>query len=252
MACRVMDHVELDADALRADVIRVVSEYASKSHFRTDHHDGGWSAIGLIAHDGNPFEDRRIPPFKKTPALSIAPNLERLIDGIPTTKGRVRLMQLKPGASVLWHYDKYQSVDGNMSVRLHVPVITSPRARLQISHEDMAWRAGEIWYGDFSFPHRLYNGGAESRIHLVIDLDLNDSVLSGFPQAFLEQRDQRLRVKPACQNLLDLYAIPRLPRGRRLNRLRTVLQPASMPPRNCASELSAEPVAESRLSPLEL
>ena len=68
---------------------------------------------------------------------------------------------------------------------------------MQISHEDVVWKAGEIWYGDFAFPHRLYNAGTASRVHLVIDVAINDFVQSLFSPEFLAAKEKRLRVRQA-------------------------------------------------------
>lgn len=223
LTCKIMDNIPMDIDALRSEVGRILSEYAPAKHSRGDHHDGGWTALGLISHDGNPFEDRKILPYRKTPALSLAPNLEKLIDRFETEKGRVRLMQLQPAKSILWHYDRQQTVDGDEYARLHIPIITNDRVRTQISHEDVVWKAGEIWYGDFSFPHRLYNAGQESRVHLVLDLELNDFVLSAFPDKFLAQRDKRLRVKKACQRMFDYYELGRFPPRTSLRKFRKLV-----------------------------
>jgi hypothetical protein len=222
LSCRLMEDKVLDTDRLRSEVLRVVSEFGPVGHSRSDHHDGGWTAIGLVAHEGNPFEDRKKLPFAKTPALRLTPYIESILDEFGTGLGRVRLMQLQPGKSIYWHYDRHQSIDGAASVRLHVPVFTNEKVRVQLSHEDLAWRAGEIWYGNFSFPHRLHNGGQENRIHLVMDLDLNEAIRSLFPKSFLAQRSRRLQVKGAGQHMVDLYAVGRLPSGERLRGLRKV------------------------------
>jgi hypothetical protein len=222
LTCRLMPDRVLDMDRLRSEVLRIVSEYGPVGHFRSDHHDGGWKAIGLVAHEGNPFEDRKKLPYAKTPALQLAPYIESILEDFGTGLGRVRLMELQPGKSIYWHYDRHQTIDGEESVRLHIPVFTNEKVRVQLSHEDVAWKAGEIWYGDFSFPHRLHNAGGENRIHLVMDLDLNDGIRALFPQSFLDQSHRRLQVKPAIQHMVDLYAVGRLPRGQRLRELRKV------------------------------
>ena len=90
----------------------------------------------------------------------------------------------------------------------------------------MIWNEGELWYGDFSFPHRLFNGGEHSRIHLVIDLKPNDFVRNIFPHAFLAAAANRMRVKPACQRLTDLNTARRLPRDQRA---RKVLKALGLP-----------------------
>src|SRR5581483_5774054 len=121
---------------------------------------------------------------------------------------RVRLMQLLPGERVLWHFDSSESID-RANARVHVPIVTNAGVRFQISHEDCRWRPGELWYGDFSFPHRLHNTGSEGRIHLVLDLKVTDVVRSLFPREFLDSVKQRARLRGLVQAMVGLYTLPR-------------------------------------------
>jgi hypothetical protein len=208
-------HVRLpttyDVDKLRRDVDAVVAAYESRPQYRFDHHYGGWRAIGLISHEGNYLEDRPLPgTYKKTEALRAAPYIESILDSFDCDKQRVRISALLPGKNIYWHMDYKESVDSDL-VRLHIPVVTSDDVEFQICHEDCRWKAGELWYGDFTFPHRVRNGGTTTRIHLVIDLVKNDKVLALLPQELLAQREKRLRVKSICRRLLKRYEeMPRL------------------------------------------
>ena len=210
LSCRLLEDNAFDLAALQFEVRQLVSQYAPKPHSRYDHHDGGWNALGLIAHKGDPFEDRYMLPLAKTPALTSSPHIESLVESFRTEKARVRLMELQSGKSILWHYDRGESIDDGEFVRVHIPIITNNAVRVQISHSDLVWREGEIWYGDFSFPHRLFNGGTQSRVHLVLDLRVNDFILSLFPPGYLAQRERRLRVKRRCQSLVNLYDFTQL------------------------------------------
>jgi hypothetical protein len=55
-------------------------------------------------------------------------------------------------------------------VRLHLPVETNPAAVTDICHERVHWPAGGLYYGDYGFPHRVFNTGALERIHLYVDV----------------------------------------------------------------------------------
>jgi hypothetical protein len=208
LTCRIDGRPPLDVVRLKAEVEGILAEYAPRTHSSSDlYHDGGWNAVGLIAHEGDPFEDRPRPPYKKTPALACAPYIASLIDGFGTEPHRVRLMGLQPKKSIFWHYDRGETIDSAKSVRLHVPIFTNRNILFQISHEDLYWEEGEIWYGDFSFPHRLYNGGERVRIHLVMDLVVNDSIRSLFPSAFLDKAPKRVRVKKITQQMVETYKV---------------------------------------------
>jgi Aspartyl/Asparaginyl beta-hydroxylase len=192
----------IDTDLIAAETKKIIAEFNLVAHGR--YHDGGWSAIGLISHEGNPDQLKSLPGnYVKTPVLAPAPYLESVIDSFQCEKQRVRLMALQPGKNIYWHYDFHESIDTEFNARLHIPIITNPGVQVQICHEDQVWRPGELWYADFSFPHRLCNRGQAERIHLVLDLKVNDYVTSLFPTSFLKQKDRRLRARRWCQNAFD-------------------------------------------------
>ena len=202
LGCRLRACDWIDADLIVAETKKVVTQFGLVGHGR--YHDGGWSAIGLISHEGNPHELKWAPgKYVKTPVLTLAPYLESIIDSFQCDKQRVRLMALQPGKNIYWHYDASESIDTNVNARLHIPIITNPGVQFQICHEDQIWRPGELWYGDFSFPHRLRNGGRAERIHLVLDLKVSDYVTSLFPPSFLEQKERRRRARRWCQDAFD-------------------------------------------------
>jgi aspartyl/asparaginyl beta-hydroxylase len=203
LSCRLRGGNWIDADQIVAETKKVITEIGLDRHFG-EYHDGGWSSIGLISHEGNPHELRRLPgKYVKTPALTLAPYLESIIDNFQCDKERVRIMALQPGKNIHWHYDPTESIDAGDNARLHIPIITNPGVQLQICHEDLIWRPGELWYGDFSFPHRLRNKGRAERIHLVLDLKVSDYVTSLFPPSFLEQKERRSGARRWCQNTFD-------------------------------------------------
>jgi hypothetical protein len=195
-----------DPHRLREDTTCVLKHFGTARHFRQDHHDGGWSAIGLISKAGD-HRDLRAnsrSSYQKTDAMVHAPYIEEVLDGLPCEKHRVRLMRLAAGAHIFWHFDGREHMDGQLA-RLHVPVVTNPGVILQISHETMNWKAGEFWYGDFSFPHRLHNSGVGDRIHLVMDLVINDFLRKTIPTPMVRQADRRRRMRPWAQSLCRRY-----------------------------------------------
>lgn len=202
LGCRLRSSDWIDVDLIAAETKKVVTQFGLVGHHR--YHDGGWSAIGLISHEGNPHELMGLAgKYVKTSVLAQAPYLESIIDSFQCEKQRVRLMALQPGKNIYWHYDAMESIDINVNARLHIPIITNPGVQFQICHEDQIWRAGELWYGDFSFPHRLRNGGGAERIHLVLDFKVSDYVTSLFPPSFLEQKERRRRARRLCQIAFD-------------------------------------------------
>jgi hypothetical protein len=193
------------ADALRAELEEVLANYAPKQQFGP-YHKGGWKGIALHAIDGNPLEDQDEPDatFEKTPALKFAPTMEAIIDSFPCYKRRIRILKLSPGHKIYWHRDFWHSIDSTQ-LRLHVPIITNDKVGFQISHQDCRWQPGELWYGDFTFPHRLQNAGENARVHLVIDLMKNDELVRMLPTSLSSQQAKRMRARKRCGQLLEAY-----------------------------------------------
>ena len=193
---------EYPVDKLKAELEELLANFAPKEQFG-HYHRGGWSGIALHALDGDPAKDHDVfeETMEKTPALKFAPTMERIIDSFPTEKRRVRILRLAPGKQIFWHSDFWHSIDSKM-IRLHIPIVTNAKVGFQIAHEDCVWQPGELWYGDFTFPHRLENGGDADRIHLVLDLMNNDAISALLPDSLKNQRELRCRARARSDRLL--------------------------------------------------
>jgi hypothetical protein len=194
-----------DPHRLQQDTSRILADFDTTPHYRWDHHDGGWEAISLIGAAGSASNLRTGGSYLKTPAMERAPYIEEVLDDLPCQKYRVRLMRLAAGKNIFWHIDEGENMDAGHT-RLHIPIATNPCVEFQISHENMRWRPGELWYGDFSFPHRLHNGGGEDRIHLVIDLRVNEFLRGTIPRRMTDETRKRERVRPWAQQLCTRYS----------------------------------------------
>jgi len=193
------------AKELEAEYRELLANFATKEQFGA-YHRGGWSGIALHAIDGDPTKDHDIfeEKIEKTPALKFTPTMERIIDAFPAEKRRVRILRLLPGKQIFWHCDFWHSVDFKL-IRLHIPIITNPGVGFQISHQDCIWQPGELWYGDFTFPHRLQNGGDADRVHLVIDLVNNDAIRAMLPDSLVSQYELRTRARKRSGSLLNAW-----------------------------------------------
>ena len=172
-------------------------------------HSGGWGAIGLITYGGDPENDIVTNEEIKPPRLlTKCPEVQKILNLLPGKKGRVRFMEVKPNSRVFWHYDNAETIDDldyKKNVRLHIPIFTNSEVKMNICHNRIKWVEGKIYYGDFSFPHTIHNNSEKNRIHLVIDLKINDDFISLIPEEYLELRKKRLFIKTLCQRSLNLY-----------------------------------------------
>jgi hypothetical protein len=215
LSCRLGENRVYDAELLEKELRQILARYEPVAQ-GSIYDGGGWTGISLVSAGGDPLELRPLAgTYEKTPALRLAPYAEDILDSFDCEMTRVRIMGLAPGQRIFWHFDADETVDDGTKARIHVPIATNPAVRFQLSHQDLFWGPGELWYGDFSFPHRLVNGGAEARFHLIMDVRITDFVRGLFPDGFLEQKPRRLAVKPFCQRsceFLTMSLVRKVPR----------------------------------------
>ena len=186
---------KINVTALNKLALNEIKNLISNKSFNNQfgsYHDGGWKAIGLITSGGDENEDREIPgvEFKKTNLLKSMPNLNKFIDELNMKKKRVRIMKLEKKKKIFYHFDRTDSYDYD-SLRLHIPIITNEKVFIQICNKKFHWKENEIWYGDFSFPHKVENNGNEDRYHLIIDCFKNEFTDKLIPQMYTEQIKKR-------------------------------------------------------------
>ncbi len=172
-----------DVELLRADLESALA-FGDEHENRGDYHEGGWSAVALVAPDGRTdAEGLRWAgwnaSYEKTHILEECPYFEKIVDGFGP-KHRVRLLRLEPDKKVNTHTD-----DGDGwavgKVRLHIPIVTNPDVEFYVDDQRVIMEPGELWYCDFTKPHRVHNKGAEGRIHLVLDLAVDETLKDLFP-----------------------------------------------------------------------
>ncbi|HEX3153668.1 MAG TPA: aspartyl/asparaginyl beta-hydroxylase domain-containing protein [Candidatus Angelobacter sp.] len=170
-------------------------------HYSMCSKDKTWSAVSIRGYGGlsefisKPSEMsqawRSSNPEKldwviaDTPLRAQLPEFEPLINAIPGNKHRIRLMRLKPGGGEIYKHTDIQDKDAGTAegklMRIHIPIVTSKYVKFecwdlrgvsQINHMGI----GEAWYMDVRKPHRVENYGKIDRIHLVIDVESNESL----------------------------------------------------------------------------
>lgn len=160
--------LRFDPEPLQADLARIPEEWWAR-HLGP-YHDGNWEAVALWAPGGSRSEQRsRGAAFSTTDALSQSPGFQKVIDAMPGTRSRIRLMRLRPGGAIFRHSDPMEDIDPNL-VRLHLPIVTNPEVDFRVDDRRIVMLPGEVWHVDVRFPHEVYNRGANMRVHLVMDL----------------------------------------------------------------------------------
>ncbi|MEB2781973.1 aspartyl/asparaginyl beta-hydroxylase domain-containing protein [Algoriphagus sp. C2-6-M1] len=147
------------------------------NHFVTQNYQGNWSVIPLTAQEGvtHPIQMAAAIPgdykFVPTQFLALCPYIQSVLECFKTEKSSVRLMKLTPGSEIKEHRD-FDLDEGE--VRIHIPVFTNEGVSFFVNYTKVNMKEGECWYLRLSDPHRVLNEGNTDRIHLVMDLKVNE------------------------------------------------------------------------------
>jgi hypothetical protein len=173
--------MDFDPAPLAAD-LAAFGEADWTRHFVRDNYEGDWSAIPLRAAAGETHPVRMIGQhrfeldFVDTPYLGRAPTIAAVLAQFRCPLKSVRLMRLTPGSAIREHVDP--DIDAAQGwARLHVPILTGSEVVFLLAGRRVEMAPGSVWYLRLAEPHAATNGGAEPRIHLVIDAVVNDWLL---------------------------------------------------------------------------
>lgn len=183
---------EPEREAVLAEVKRF-GQWAQ--HYSTYNKRGSWTAFALHGFDRadptfiiKPAEmskgwkadnpDRLNAACGPTIAAQHFPAAMAVVDRLPGTKQRVRLMRLASGGGELTRHaditDPEAGTADGATARLHIPLTTDPACLFRgWDLEGVERRAHfaerALCYLDTRKPHAVINGGAKDRVHLVID-----------------------------------------------------------------------------------
>ncbi len=109
--------------------------------------------------------------------------INRVLEKIPSTFERVRFMKIKANSGIGKHSDRIDKdfgiEDGNI-IRIHVPIRTNDQVEFYLweGKEKLVnyLEVGHYYYVDVRAPHAVINNSDVDRIHLVIDVYVNDEI----------------------------------------------------------------------------
>ena len=172
-----------------------------KNHYSNYNKGKAWSALSLKGYDANPEmiekpsemndkwqkEHINYDFFLQETSLMdyFKPAINDILHMIPAETERIRLMRLEPtGGELQRHTDQTDkelgTTDGKI-MRFHIPIVTTNK----VFFHSWDWKGnetinnmgvGEIWYLDIRKPHKAINWGDVPRIHLVIDVVVNQNI----------------------------------------------------------------------------
>jgi Aspartyl/Asparaginyl beta-hydroxylase len=104
------------------------------------------------------------------------PFVERIYSSLgANANGLCVFYYLSPGAVIHPHRD-LTGASSNARIRFHVPVITNDKVFFEVSKKRVLMSPGEIWCLDTSYLHSVANRSDETRVHIVIECDINENV----------------------------------------------------------------------------
>jgi hypothetical protein len=183
--------LSFDPALLRRD-LDALSATPWTAHFVEQNYEGDWSVIPLrcAAGETHPirmiYSDPLATSFVDTPFLAACPYFRAVIAAFACPVRNVRLMRLTPGSIIKEHTDLDLDVEGGVEggeARVHIPVTTSPEVEFLLNRTRVEMKPGETWYLRLSDPHAVANRGSSDRVHLVLDLVVDDWLTGFFEEA---------------------------------------------------------------------
>ena len=165
-----------DAAGLAAEVA-ALAESDWHRHILRRNYEGDWCIVPLRAAAGETHPVRMIcanpnqTEFVDTPMLDRLPGLRAALRRFRCPLLQARLMRLSPGSVILEHCDP--DLDGG-GARLHVPITTGAGVTFLLNRRAVPMAPGELWYLRLLDPHSAANCGTSQRVHLVVDVVMND------------------------------------------------------------------------------
>jgi hypothetical protein len=174
--------LRFNPDALREDLERVPKDRWIR-HFVPDNYEGDWSGVALRgpANVTHPIQELFANPgteaWENTGLYNECPYFAEVMSEFQCELLSVRLLRLGPGSIIKEHVDHSLSLEDG-EARLHVPVQTNTDIEFWLNNKLIPLKAGETWCLNVNLPHRVVNNSAEYRVHLVIDCEVNDWLMS--------------------------------------------------------------------------
>jgi quercetin dioxygenase-like cupin family protein len=169
-----------DVERLRAD-LDTAAAWHWQAHYNDRAHRGSWTSIALRSASGEAVDIQAWEgaDFMDTALLAHCPYFREVLASFACEKKAVRLMALAAGAEIMPHRDRGGSLEDGLA-RLHIPIVTDPKAVFTLDGEEVHFSAGATWYMNANCLHAVRNGSAHARVHLVLDCVPNDWLVALF------------------------------------------------------------------------
>ena len=152
-------------------------------HYNDSDYAGIWRGAALRSASGEAGDLRSVAPsFHDTALLDRCPQLREVVGTFQCRVKAVRLLGLAPGSFIREHSDHALDFEDG-EARIHVPIQTNDRVEFYVQGERLLMEEGGAYYVNVNLPHRVNNRGTSERVHLVIDVEVNDWVRELFARS---------------------------------------------------------------------
>lgn len=165
-----------DPARLKAD-LALIAPAEWTPHYNQQDFGGEWRGAALRSPTGRldnlsaPFTEAST--FLDTPLMTRCAYFREAVSAFLCPLKAVRLLSLAPGSFIREHTDNalvYE--DGEM--RIHIPVETSAGVEFYVAGERLQLEEGSSYYVNVNLPHRITNRGEKARVHLIVDVEVNE------------------------------------------------------------------------------
>lgn len=167
-----------DPERLRAD-LALIPQHEWTPHYNRNDFGGDWRGVALRSSNGQITTlNASFTPastFCDTPLMVRCSYFRQVVSAFLCPLKSVRLLSLAAGSFIREHTDNalvYE--DGEM--RIHIPVQTSAEVEFYVAGERLLFEEGSSYYVNVNLPHRITNRSSAERVHLIIDVEVNDWV----------------------------------------------------------------------------
>jgi hypothetical protein len=121
----------------------------------------------------------------------------KVVEAFPSRVLDMIFARIESGGRVKEHRDFSGGTPMGVG-RFHIPVITHEDVEFWVNGARVVMREGEVWNLDTTYPHRVANESAITRVHLIIDVELNAAVKAMLPPPDLRDRLHDLHFAGLC------------------------------------------------------
>jgi len=177
--------LDFDVSALQEELVKFQQQHWH-DHFNKSVNEYGWTALPLRSPEGCCDSilagEATAAAYADTPYLQQSPYLQQVLERFHCPKHAVRLLALAPGTQIKRHRDHELSFEDGLA-RIHIPVRSHPKVEFMINDHRLEAAEGESWYINANYPHSVDNASDITRVHLVIDCQVNDWLKNEFARA---------------------------------------------------------------------